>query len=319
MVNILIVDDELNILDIEKRVVERYFKKNDIENYEVDTALDGKIAIELMKAKDYDLLFLDYMMPKSNGLDVLKNIRVENNDKHQPFICMVTAMGTPENLAIFKKNKASSYVLKPFDIKTINLMLDAYIKPIVEEKRKSLKVDEFIDFDEFDEFEELNDFEVSNEEKNTINESNLNHKKIPASTYLKEVDNLEYILEDVNEIDEILTDIIESLDAQTLEIYKKDINTALDLYTVFLRGLYDFENIANTLELTKDLINDIDIEEYNEKKRRYIIETIRAILNDISQWKDIVFIKKDAVDVFYIVASNYNSYLQLKDLIQKTG
>lgn len=314
MVNILIVDDELNILDLEKRVVQRYFKQNDIQEYEIDTAINGEKAIKLMNTKTYNLIFLDYMMPKANGVDVLKSIRVEHKDEHQPFICMVTAMGTLENLELFKKNKASSYVLKPFNIKTINLMLDTYIKPIIEEKKQKVDVEEFIDFEDFDDDEE---FDISDDEKEQMGQSNLDHKQVSAQQYLKEMDNLEYILEDINEIDELLSEIIDSLDIEVFDTFKSDITTALNLYGTFLRGLYDLDRVADTVELTKELIGSIDIENYNEKKQQYIIETIRAILNDLVEWKNSVFVKRDAVDVYYLVASNYNSYIILKDLSLK--
>ena len=46
-----------------------------------------------------------------------------------------------------------------------------------------------------------------------------------------------------------------------------------------------------------------------------IIEFLRAIFSDLSQWKEHVFITQDAVDVFYINASVINSYVQLKGLL----
>ncbi|MEA3289476.1 MAG: response regulator [Campylobacterota bacterium] len=319
MINILIVDDEPNILDVQQNIIQRYFDKNDIKTYEIDTALNGNEAINLMNAKDYNLLFLDYMMPVMNGIELLDNIRIANEDKYQPYICMVTAMGTPDNLEIFKSKKASSYVLKPFKINTINLMLDTYIKPFIEKEKESLEVDEFMDFDEFEDFEDFDEFDeviISSEEQEIMQINNLNHKKVTAQEYLRDFEDLEYILEDISEIDEMLKEIVESLDIKTFEHYKNDINTVMNLYITFLRSLSDFDKLADTLEMTKRLINNLDLNIIYEKEQKYIIETIRAILNDTSYWKDTVFIYKEAIDVFYIGASNYNSYLQLKSLLK---
>jgi len=318
MINILIIDDEVDIIEVESRIVSRYFISNEIEDYTIDSAPNGKEAISMIDQKDYHLLFLDYMMPLSNGVDVLDHIRITNKDRYQPYVCMVTAMGTDENLVVFKNHKASSYVLKPFRIKTINLMLDTYIKPIIEESKNSqFEVDEFVDFDEFEDFDNIDfEVEISDDEKDTMNTNNLNHKQVSASEFLIDFENLEYILNDVNEIDELLSNLIDYLDLDTFEQYKIEINNTLSLYSVFLRSLSDFDDLANTLDLIKELINDIEIFNIEEKKQRFIIETIRAILNDISSWKESVFIQKDAVDVFYIGASNYNSYLQLRDLIK---
>lgn len=316
MINILIIDDEPEVLDVQERIVKNFFKQNDIEDFKIDTAINGNEAIKLMNSIDYHLLFLDYMMPVANGIDVLESIRFKNKNKHQPYICMVTAMGTPENLELFKSKKASSYVLKPFKIKTINLMLDTYLTPIIEQTKRSLEVDEFVDFDDFDSFDH-EDIDVSCEEKDIMHKNNLNHKKVSAQKFLADLGDLDYILEDVNEIDELLSDIIESLDKETIEHYKEDISTALSLYTVFLRSLSDFDDLTNTLEYINNVIEELDLDLYDEKKKKYIIETIRAILQDISFWKETVFIKKDAIDVFYIGASNYNSYLQLKELLSQ--
>ena len=54
------------------------------------------------------------MMPKCNGLEVLDTTRITNKDKHQPYICMVTAMSLNSNKRIFKEKKATSYVFKTF-------------------------------------------------------------------------------------------------------------------------------------------------------------------------------------------------------------
>lgn len=314
MINILIVDDEQHILNMEKRMVERYFKKNEFEQYQIDTAPNGSEASKLMETKEYNIIFLDYMMPVMNGAELLDDIRVENAQKHQPYVCMVTALGTKENLEIFKSKKASSYVLKPFNMDTIFLMLDTYIK-IPEEKAEEevVEFDEFLDFEEFDEFDEFDDM-MSDEEKEVMEVNNLNHKKVPAVEFLKDFDDLDYILEDILEIDEILNELIESLDIESFEHFKEDMIVSLKLYSTFLRSLSDFDDIAVTLDLTQQHISKIDLDTIAEKKQRHVIETLRAIFYDLSNWKKTVFITQDAIDVFYIGASSYNSYLLLKDL-----
>ena len=59
------------------------------EGYEVDSALDGEAASEYAKANEYDAIVLDIMMPKKDGLTVLKEIR----DRQDPTpVMMLTAM-----------------------------------------------------------------------------------------------------------------------------------------------------------------------------------------------------------------------------------
>lgn len=121
------------------------------------------------------------MMPKCDGLEVLKNIRFINKDKHQPYICMITALGLHKNISLFKEYKASSYVLKPFKIKTIYLMLDKYIKPLVTNAKKE-NIDEFYDF------YENNTSEVDN--KDNIETYNQSHEQISAQEFLKDYDDI---------------------------------------------------------------------------------------------------------------------------------
>ena len=318
MINILLVDDEPLILDVLNKIIQRYFKTNSYENYSIDTANNGFEALGMMEKTKYNMLFLDFMMPKCDGLEVLDTIRITNKEKHQPYICMVTAMGLNSNKKIFKEKKATSYIFKPFTINTINLMLDRYIKPSIDFEIEDISdnncddFDEFFDFDEFDEFEDG----LEDEEKDNMELLNKSHSQINATEFLKDYDDLDYILEDIDEIDELLVDIVESLDIDSFEKYKNEVSNVLNLYGVFLHSLSDFDQLATSLTYTKDIILDLDLMSIENKKRGFVIEIIRAILKDISAWKEYVFIKKDAIDVFYINASAYNSCIQLKNLIQ---
>lgn len=66
--NILLVEDDKNICEM----VYDFLKS---ENYNVITAIDGKMAIDIFKEHTFDIVLLDLMLPKSSGLEVLKYIR----------------------------------------------------------------------------------------------------------------------------------------------------------------------------------------------------------------------------------------------------
>jgi CheY-like chemotaxis protein len=315
MINILLVDDEPLILDVLNKIIQRYFNENSFEKYSIDMANNGFEALGMMEKTKYNMLFLDFMMPKCDGLEVLDTTRITNKEKHQPYICMITAMGLNSNKKIFKEKKATSYVFKPFEIKTINLMLDRYIKSIIDNDMQETNSDDFDDFFDFDEFDELED-KLEDEEKENMELFNKSHSKINAIEFLKDYDDLDYILEDIDEIDELLEEIVEFLDIDSFEKYKNEISNVFNLYATFLNSLSNFDQLATSLTYTKNIILDLDLTSVDNKKRSFVIEIIRAILNDISDWKEYVFVKKDAVDVFYINASAYNSCIQLKNLIQ---
>src|SRR5687768_2552901 len=64
----LVVEDEQRIADFLKRGLES-------AGYAVDTAADGKSAIDMVHATDYDLIILDMMLPDMDGLRILERVR----------------------------------------------------------------------------------------------------------------------------------------------------------------------------------------------------------------------------------------------------
>ena len=321
MINILIVDDERVVVEILQKYFIRYFKNNDFEEFSVDAASNGLEAIAMMEFKKYDMVFLDVIMPKCDGIEVLDNIRVTKKDKHQPYICMVTAMGEDEDKLLFKQKGASSYAIKPYSRDTIFLMLDRYIKPLFESYKNGDRTEEevFEDFDEFTDFYDLDDefeddFSNSKEQMEQYNDS---HSQITALEFLKDYDDIDYILEDIEEIDESLREIIEYLDIDVVEKYQEDISIVLNKYAIFLNGLTEFDELSESLRLLNQSITGLDFSSIDDKKAKYIIEFIRAILSDLLDWKEHVFIIKDAVDIYYINASALNSCIQLEQLIKK--
>ncbi|WP_268912207.1 response regulator YycF [Lentilactobacillus sp. SPB1-3] len=100
---ILVVDDEKPIVDIEK------FNLNK-EGYEVYVAYDGEEALEQVKEVDPDLIILDLMLPKMDGLEVAREVR---KTKDTPII-MVTAKDSELDKVLGLELGADDYVTKPF-------------------------------------------------------------------------------------------------------------------------------------------------------------------------------------------------------------
>ncbi len=103
MKKILVVDDEKPISDIVK------FNLNK-EGYEVYTAYDGEEALEKVEEVDPDLVLLDLMLPKKDGLDVCREIR----KTHDMPIIMVTAKDSEIDKILGLELGADDYVTKPF-------------------------------------------------------------------------------------------------------------------------------------------------------------------------------------------------------------
>ncbi|MBP2057498.1 two-component system response regulator VicR [Lactobacillus colini] len=100
---ILVVDDEKPISDIIKFNLTK-------EGYDVETAYDGEEAVEKVDEYNPDLMILDLMLPKKDGLEVAREVR----KSHDMPIIMVTAKDTEIDKVLGLEMGADDYVTKPF-------------------------------------------------------------------------------------------------------------------------------------------------------------------------------------------------------------
>lgn len=100
---ILVVDDEKPIVDIEKFNLTK-------EGYEVSVAYDGEEALQQVKDVDPDLIILDLMLPKVDGLEVAREVRKTKDT----LIIMVTAKDSELDKVLGLELGADDYVTKPF-------------------------------------------------------------------------------------------------------------------------------------------------------------------------------------------------------------
>ncbi len=112
---ILVVDDE-------KLIIKGITFSLEQDGFLVDTAFDGEEALSLAKSKEYDLIVLDVMLPKIDGLNVCQQIR----EFSVVPIIMLTAKGDDMDKILGLEYGADDYMTKPFNI----LELKARIKAI---------------------------------------------------------------------------------------------------------------------------------------------------------------------------------------------
>ena len=101
---ILVIEDEQKIADFIKRGLKE-------EGYAVDAAHDGEEGHFLAKTNDYDLIVLDIMLPKMDGISLCRKIREE---KISAPILMLTAMGAVKDKVTGLDAGADDYLTKPF-------------------------------------------------------------------------------------------------------------------------------------------------------------------------------------------------------------
>jgi len=117
MAKILVVDDE--------RVLLKGIKFNlENEGYEVATGSDGEEAVELARTGNFDLIILDLMMPKIDGLQACMRIREFSNVP----IIMLTARSEDTDKIIGFECGADDYITKPFNILEVKARIRAMLR-----------------------------------------------------------------------------------------------------------------------------------------------------------------------------------------------
>lgn len=113
---VLVVDDYATMI----RIVSNILRQLGFSN--IDTAMDGSAALELMNARRYGLVLSDWNMEPMSGLDLVKAVRKDERLNDTPFI-MVTAESKPENVITAKLAGVDSYIVKPFNAETLKRKL----------------------------------------------------------------------------------------------------------------------------------------------------------------------------------------------------
>lgn len=131
MQRILIVDDEQSIVTLLKYNIEK-------AGFETDAAFDGEEAIQKIEQNNYDLVILDVMLPKLDGMEIIKTLRQNKNNVP---VLMATALDTELDKILGLEFGADDYLTKPFSPKEVV----ARIKAIL---RRSGKTEQPSDFSE---------------------------------------------------------------------------------------------------------------------------------------------------------------------------
>jgi two-component system alkaline phosphatase synthesis response regulator PhoP len=95
------------------------------ENFEVATAADGEAGLSLALAENFDLIILDVMLPKKNGLDVCRDLRQKNITTP---ILMLTAKGETIDKVVGLKLGADDYLTKPFEVLELMARIEALLR-----------------------------------------------------------------------------------------------------------------------------------------------------------------------------------------------
>lgn len=116
---ILIAEDELPLA----RAIQRIFEKS---NHSADIVHNGEDALSYLENGCYDATILDIMMPKMNGITVLKSLRAHGNNVP---VLILTAKNEVEDKVEALDSGANYYLTKPFDAKELLAAVRAITRP----------------------------------------------------------------------------------------------------------------------------------------------------------------------------------------------
>jgi len=129
---ILVIEDEKKIADFIKRGLKE-------EGYAIDVAYDGEEGHFLAKTNDYDIILLDLMLPKIDGLALCKMLRKEGSATP---IIMLTAKTTVEDKVTGLDTGADDYLTKPFAFEELLARIRAILRKKDAKTVNVLKVDD---------------------------------------------------------------------------------------------------------------------------------------------------------------------------------
>src|SRR6476661_10695938 len=115
---ILLVDDEVELTDPLSRVLSR-------EGYTVDVAFDGASGSNLAMQGNYDLLILDWMLPRQTGLAICQNLRSQGRSTPVLFL---TAKDTLDDRVQGLDAGADDYLVKPFELRELLARVRALLR-----------------------------------------------------------------------------------------------------------------------------------------------------------------------------------------------
>lgn len=130
MNKILLVDDEIEITEINKRYLEQ-------GGYDIEIANDGKEALEKYKRNKYSLIITDIMMPNMDGYDLISE--VQYLDAEQPFLFITAKTTEPDKIYALSMG-ADDYIVKPFSPRELVLRVRNILRRIEKNSTDSISM-----------------------------------------------------------------------------------------------------------------------------------------------------------------------------------
>lgn len=326
MTKILIIDDVQDNLDVLELLIEGYMEDNDIDDYSLTPMIDPVAALEKTNTEEYDIIFLDIMMPQMDGFEFLQSVR-NNSTIKQPIIVMATALGDDLTKKKEQEYGANAYMVKPINSKVVSIMMDRYLEVLASQKFEV--EDEFdFDFDFDDDFadeakeDEDTEMDPSTAALRRIISNYNNIEPLDSSEFLGmyswNSDGIERHLEDLDylvfKVFDSLEENINNMDIDIENDFKNILEIIIEFghFTASFSELKDIQFVLTHLE---EILEHVDINYLSDQQKKRFTVLIKAIVSDLIDFKDKVFVEKSVPNIYYLNATIASSCLELDNLL----
>jgi len=118
---ILVVDDEADIRETVKQIAEG-------DGYEVKTASGCEQGLAMLRKEKFDLVLMDFFMPKKSGRTCVEEIRKDSSLKSQKVAFLTVAKPSDSGKGFIEKLKPVDYIQKPFKVEELSKRLKKILK-----------------------------------------------------------------------------------------------------------------------------------------------------------------------------------------------
>ena len=319
--SVIVVDDDEMSLDIYKEVFGGIFGK-------VATATDGAEAYTSwsQRKEGYDLVITDLMMPNMDGFELINKIRLKSPGQH---IIVLSAIEDINEMRSIIELGIDGILVKPYNHEKMFTILGRVLKLIQNEKLlkgQALQL-KLLAKENIDVKVTLHENKIDVIEKKVIKKISKDNKyhtraHLNGGNATDFNESLDYI--DIDRV-EIFQDKIEHyqntacalINASSAEAKEglKDICTGLSELIDLLNHFGTFSVTADATKKLIEFIESLEIEQLDDyDKKDLFVDGMMAILEDLNNWIEMVFVQKNTDNINYFDASFANTCLELESI-----
>lgn len=310
---VLLIDDDADMLDIGKIIIQR-------AGFEYFCASSGEEGLAKIISEEPDLIILDYMMPKMNGLELFQEIK--QNPEYQNYldvpVIMLTARSDEQidQTSLFESGLAA-FLIKPFGHRELINVIENVLK-MAEIRKKNIELEEEIQRTRYkyrDLIENANDliFMLDEEGKiNFVNRQLVNLTKLKPEQWVGHFLVDIVIPQDQSILDEAISNCQKG-NSEQFQIRVRDRDNAIRYFSTNLNPLFENKNVAGMVGIARDVTEKYQLESRLANLESFtesIIKSMGSGLITVDQNRKVTFFNSAAEEILgYKSSDMLNSLL----------